>query len=412
MSAVGHLRSRSGRTSRALDNLRGYVILLVIAFHSSLAYLAFLPARPGRFDSPPFAWRAFPIIDTHRSVGLELFCAWQDIFLMSLFFFLSGLFVWPSLERKGALRFMAERLRRLGLPFALGVGLLMPAALYPSYLQSGGAPAVGTYLHRLATLPLWPSGPLWFLWLLLAADLIAVLVHRVLPGWGRWLGRWSAIAGSRPAGYFARLFAVSAVAYLPLALAFTAQAWGQWGPFALQLSRPAHYAVYFAAGAGLGAGGIERGLFAPTGTLARHWRFWLALAAGSFALWLAVTSRVMAAANPVAVGLQIGDALVFVLACLGNCFGVIAATLRWAATPRGWLTQLSVNAYGMYLVHYFFVVWLQYALLPVDLPGAVKAGLVFAATSLLSWTTVTLARQLARLFALRVVGHRAAAHPG
>jgi len=81
------------RSSLALDNLRAIVILLVLSFHSVLAYLQFLPAQPQPFDAPPYAWRAIPIIDSHRWFGFDLYCAWQDVFLMSLFFFLSGLFV-------------------------------------------------------------------------------------------------------------------------------------------------------------------------------------------------------------------------------------------------------------------------------------------------------------------------------
>jgi hypothetical protein len=41
------------RSSLALDNLRAFVILLVLSFHSVLAYLQFLPAEPFPFDSPP-----------------------------------------------------------------------------------------------------------------------------------------------------------------------------------------------------------------------------------------------------------------------------------------------------------------------------------------------------------------------
>ncbi len=41
------------RSSLAIDNLRAVVILLVVAFHSALPYLDFLPARPIPFDSPP-----------------------------------------------------------------------------------------------------------------------------------------------------------------------------------------------------------------------------------------------------------------------------------------------------------------------------------------------------------------------
>src|SRR5690242_3648861 len=124
------------RPSLALDNLRALVILRVSSFHSVLAYLQFLPAAPYPFDSPPYQWRAIPIVDSHRWLGFDLYCAWQDVFLMSLFFFLSGLFVWPSLGRKGTARFLRGRILRLGIPFAVVVAVLMPPTLYPTYLQT------------------------------------------------------------------------------------------------------------------------------------------------------------------------------------------------------------------------------------------------------------------------------------
>ena len=279
MSGPAISRPRPGRTSIALDNLRAYVILLVLAFHSSLAYLAFLPAQPFAFNSPPFQWRAFPIIDIHRSIGLELFCAWQDVFLMTLFFFLSGLFVWPSLKRKGIPAFVADRIKRLGIPFALVVALLMPVALYPVYLQTATEPGIAAYVRHFLALPWWPCGPMWFLWLLLSADLIAAGLHKISPDWGERLARFSSLAGTRPVRYFAWLLAASALAYVPLALVFTPEAWAQFGPFAFQLSRPAHYAVYFFAGAGLGAYGIDRGLLASDGSLIKHWRLWLGVGA-------------------------------------------------------------------------------------------------------------------------------------
>ena len=245
MSGPAISRPRPGRTSIALDNLRAYVILLVLAFHSSLAYLAFLPAQPFAFNSPPFEWRAFPIIDIHRSTALELFCAWQDVFLMTLFFFLSGLFVWPSLKRKGIPAFVADRIKRLGIPFALVVALLMPVALYPVYVQTATEPEIAAYVGHFLALPWWPCGPMWFLWLLLSADLIAAGLHKISPDWGERLARFSSLAGTRPVRYFAWLLAASALAYVPLALVFTPEAWAQFGPFAFELSCPVHYAVYF-----------------------------------------------------------------------------------------------------------------------------------------------------------------------
>jgi glucans biosynthesis protein C len=412
MSGTSGPRRRIGRTSIAIDNLRAYVILLVVAFHSSLAYLVFLQAHPFAFDQPPFQWRAFPIVDPHRSVGLELFCAWQDVFLMTLFFFLSGLFVWPSLKRKGRPAFVADRLRRLGLPFLLVVALLMPIAQYPTYLQTAAEPGIGAYVRAFLALPLWPSGPMWFLWLLLAADLLAAGLSRPVPDWGERLARLSGRAGVRPLRYFTWLLAASAIGYVPLALAFTPQAWGQFGPFSLQLSRPLHYAVYFFAGAGLGAYGIERGLFGPQGGLVKHWRIWLGLALGSFAVWLGVTALIVEGRVAPAVELQIIDDLSFVAACLCNVFGVLALALRFATGWRVWLDSLKENAYGIYIVHYVFVIWLQYALLPPALPGLVKATIVFAGAVVLSWTTSAAARHL-RAFAVSIMagGRWAAAKP-
>src|SRR6516225_5495595 len=88
-------------TSLALRNLRGVVIILIVAFHSFSAYIVSQPTGPPPFDNPPYAWRAFPIIDSDRWIGFDLLCAFLFLFLMQLMFFLSGLFVWPSLLRRG-----------------------------------------------------------------------------------------------------------------------------------------------------------------------------------------------------------------------------------------------------------------------------------------------------------------------
>src|SRR4029079_8952712 len=106
------------RSSLALSNLRAVVIVIVLAFHSFLAYLSSAP-QPTRFDQPPFTWEAFPIVDAHRWLGFDIFCAWQDVSLMAMMFFLSGLLAGPSLARKGAGTYVTDRLKRIGLPFVL-----------------------------------------------------------------------------------------------------------------------------------------------------------------------------------------------------------------------------------------------------------------------------------------------------
>ena len=56
------------------------------------------------------------------------------------------------------------------------------------------------------------------------------------------------------------------------------------------------------------------------------------------------------------------------------------------------LTGLNESAYGMYLVHYLFVVWLQFALADVGLPAILKGAAVFAGTLALSWGTIAALR--------------------
>jgi hypothetical protein len=355
--------------------------------------LQFLPAAPYPFDSPSYQWRAIPIIDTQRWLGFDLYCAWQDVFLMSLFFFLSGLFVWPSLNRKGAANFLNGRLLRLGMPFVLVVAVLMPATLYPTYLQTASDPGLAAYWRHWLALPFWPCGPMWFLWLLLVGDFTATALHRFAPGLGNYLVRLSSAAEAHSARFFVGFVFASILAYVPLALLFTPSAWFQLGPFAFQLSRPLHYALYFFAGVGVGAGGVERGLFAADGPLVRRWAAWVIAALMSLCAWMGFTGLMMEGASA-SLGLRFLADLSFVLACFSSCFAVLAVVLRFAARRLPSLNGLSASAYGMYLVHYLFVVWLQFALLGMVLPAVIKAAVVFGCTLFLSWWTIAALRRL------------------
>jgi glucans biosynthesis protein C len=385
------LQSRS-RSSLALDNLRAVVILIVLAFHSALAYVAWIPPRSSGFSDPPFGWRAFPIIDSHRWFGFDLFCAWQDVYLMSLMFLLSGLFVWGSLQRKHGFTYARDRLVRLGIPFAFGVLVLIPIAIYPVYITSTANPTVADYVRRYLALPFWPNGQLWFLWQLLALNLIAAGVNFFAPNALRALGRWSAVLGPRPGRYFGVLVAASVVAYVPPALAFTPWAWSDSGILAVQWCRPLLYAVYFFAGMGIGIAGIDNGLVAAGGALARGWLLWLAVAMVSLFVWMGVTSLTLD--GPAPIPIEVAANLAFVVACAAGCFFLIAASLRFAAQRSRVLANLSSNAYSLYLVHYDFVVWLQYALLASTLAAVLKGAIVFAATLILSWIAVVAAQRI------------------
>jgi hypothetical protein len=374
------------RSSIALVNLRAAVILIVLAFHSVLPYLAFLPRTAYPFDSAPYLWLAFPVIDSRRWFGFDLFCAWQDVCLMTLMFFLSGLFVPSSLARKGSRTFLWDRLLRIGLPFALAVLFLAPLAYYAAYRTTAVDASFEAYLQHWLALPFWPCGPQWFLGELLAFNILAAATHRFVPGWDQSLARLVAFTGGNPVRFLAVVVMISALVYVPLVLAYSPFAWVNVGPIAFQPSRPLHYLVYFLAGMAVGTYGLERGLLDCDGVLARRWAAWLAAAFAGFLLWAASTSVTLADWSNAPLIAKFAAGIGFVVASAAGCLCSLAICLRFAHWHGRAFDSLSANAYRMYLIHYVFAVWLQYALLGTGLFAIGKAAIVFGGTLILSWS--------------------------
>jgi Acyltransferase family len=384
-------------TSRdaALDYLRAFVTVLVVAHHSVLAYALVSPAAAPR--SPVHPWLAgIPIVDNHRLIGFDLFALFNDTFFMSLMFLLSGLFVGPSLARKGSGSFLRDRALRLGAPFVV-MALLAPLAYYPAYRVTAADPNALAFWREWLSLGVWPSGPVWFVAVLLGFDVIAAALHRFDPGLIERVGRLTSGARERPTALFVALVLASAAAYLPLRAVFGPESWATIGPLSVQSSRALHYLVYFLAGVAIGDFGIDRGLLAPDGGLARRWLRWTLRALGLSALYVA-TIGALAPDRP-AYGLaplerQLILGLCFVLCCGAISFAMLAVFRRFANFRTAVLTSLSRNAYGIYLTHYGFVMWLQYALLLAAIPATAKAAIVLSAALAASWTTTAALRRI------------------
>src|SRR6476646_273008 len=165
-----------------LGYLRAFITVLVVAHHSFLAYHPFAPPPPASLITQPRFWQAFPIVDRHRSGVFAWLVGFNDIFFMALMFLLSGLFVWQSLQRKGSADFVRGRLLRLGLPF-IAAALLSPLAYFPSYLQTTATPTLADFWQQWRGLGQWPTGPGWFLWVLLAFDCAAAALFALRPSW-------------------------------------------------------------------------------------------------------------------------------------------------------------------------------------------------------------------------------------
>jgi glucan biosynthesis protein C len=205
-----------------IDYLRAFVIVLVVFLHAALAYTSF-----STFNEARYYESSAPVVDASRWPFLDLFVLFYDTFFMPLLFFVSGLFTFPSLERKGSRDFFIARLRRLGIPFAVGAILIAPLAFYPSYLLS--TPESQTpYLVRFFTSDGWPVGPPWFLWMLLLFNGIVALANRYAPG---------ALAKLRRPPTVLVIFLVTIVSFLAFNLFIPTYYWISLGPFDFQPAR-------------------------------------------------------------------------------------------------------------------------------------------------------------------------------
>jgi hypothetical protein len=116
---------------------------------------------------------------------------------------------------------------------------------------------------------------------------------------------------------------------------------------------------------------------------------------------MGLTSLVLNDAASAPFVLRFGVDICFAAACASGCFFMLSLCLRFGSVRSRIFDQLSKNAFGMYLFHYIFVVWLQYALLGVALFAVAKAAFVFGGTLLFALAT-TNAMRFSRLGSLLI----------
>jgi hypothetical protein len=368
----------------AYDRARTFIILLVLIHHSVIPYTYF-----GHTDRQSF-------------MGFDAVVIFNDSFFMSAMFFLSGMFVWPSLQRKGIGCFLRDRWWRLGLPFAVAAVILMPIAYYAVELRLHDT-GFAAYWWKTITVGPWPSGPAWFVWVLLVFDVLAALAYRAAPGCIEIIGRLSVASLRRPAFSFWALLIGSIAVYVPAEVYFGPARWFTLGPLAIQASRVLLYLLYFVAGVGLGSVRRGQGLLARDGELARLWPVWLAASIATYGWIIAmlyIKHNFLPDMDLPPLWWNLTDAVAFAFFSAAQTFNVLALFLRFDGDGASILDPLRENSYGIYLIHYVPMLWLQYALFNVSLApvmqatAIIKAVIVLIATLALSWAATAALRRI------------------
>jgi surface polysaccharide O-acyltransferase-like enzyme len=374
----------AGSHIAAFDRARTFIILLVLLHHSVINFTYFGHG------------------DRMRWLGFDLVVLFNDSFFMAFMFLISGWLVRNSLVRKGPAIFLRDRAWRLGVPFLISVFVLMPIAYYPTFLRYHLPDTTDfNFLHfwwHTITVGPWPSGPAWFLWVLLAFDVLAAAVWVAAPRAVQALGQFIFNLRARPMVAFVLFLIVSVASYLPMHLAFGDVSWLQLGrfPLPIQTSRILLYAAYFFVGMGVGAVSLRLGLLAENGEFAKRWRVWLAFAAPCYAAILILVyahHNWMDFDSPPLVW-KVGYGIAFASFSAAMAFAVPAFFLRFAGSDWKLLDAMQPSAYGIYLVHYIFIIWLQYVVYDYPWPAFAKFAIVFAGTLSMSWGLTVLLRKI------------------
>ena len=363
MPAASDVQSRT--TSRLLfvDNIRVLLTILVLLFHLMITYAGtgswyYTEGREDFITGALGAW----------------FLTVNQAYFMGLFLLISAYFVPGSYDRKGAGRFLKDRLIRLGIPLALYSWIIRPLLAYLDPVRfPGPRPPFWSFLTEgyFREEAVFGSGPLWFIETLLIFSLVYVL--------------WRLLARPRPAeraveprfpisGFIALFALLLGVAGFLIRLGLPA-GWN-FVPLNLQFPFFAQYIALFVIG-----------LIAYR----RNWLLSLPDRVGR--LWLGIAGLMILLFWPLVLGggaLDKGldpfrggwhwQALAYALwesfLCLSMCIGLIYAFRRYA-DRQGRLTRfLSRNAYTAYLIHEVVIIALAYAVRDVALYPLLKWGLV------------------------------------
>ena len=335
-----------------LDNLRSFIIVLVVVFHSSLVYM---------FDAPGWWY----VVDSGKSKALGLIVLFLNIFMMPAMFFISGYFADVSYRNGSGARFVASKFSRLIIPWLAGVVLIAPIQIYLYNASRNIKTAALTDL--LFFQGSFHQGHFWYLSLLFAFFMIHASIRalkirsRNVTG-EKWL---------RPV-----FISVNSIFYFVTSLFYNSEAWIGFGPLSFQPVKILIYFNYFMLGSAYEKNAPEGfedlAAFKNTGS-----KTIMIFISGAIYLFskLGPNVRLNLLIESIAFnvfGLLMLEVLLFVFKKYFDESGRFGASL-------------SSNSFGIYLIHQPNLLFLAYVMLKYDIDVHAKWLCVIAAGIFLSY---------------------------
>jgi peptidoglycan/LPS O-acetylase OafA/YrhL len=360
--------SPSDERLHALDAVRGFALLLGIAFHATMSLI------PGQ--------QIWIVEDSHRSPAMAVTFFSLHVFRMTTFFLIAGFFAHLTFHKRGARSFIRDRVKRIVVPLIVGwpilFGLIAGVSLWAAAQANGGVLPKAAPHGPPAPMLAFPLTHLWFLYVLL------IFYAATLAG--RWAvarldcqGRIAALADQATARLMSSSFAPLALA-APLAIAFAFnRPWLMWfGIPTPDMSLIPNLPAFVGFGFAFLFGWVLHRQAGLIRNLEGRWGLNLGLASlliGGCLSWLGV-QPVVTPAPQTWQTLAYGG--VYALAVWCGTLGFIGLALRFLSKESPVRRYVADASYWLYLIHLPIVMALQVVVSRLDWPAEVKFGAILA----------------------------------
>jgi len=320
-----------------LDLVRVFLTVIVFFHHSAIGFGA----------SGGWYYKSKELTTGITQSLLSLLMGIEQSYFMSLFFFISALFMPDSFDRKGPKSFWIDRTKRLFIPLIVFFFVLNPLLVYWIYGKWGE----------------FGAGPMWFVLTLLLFELAYTLYRTLCPK--RISIKWEKIS----------TFGILTFMLLSGIVAFTIRLFCPAGKnvFWLQLGYFSLYIFMYALGIVAGR---------------NHWldRLKLKNAMPWFLISVFIGIPVLMFASLFSAGhpeyfnggwnLQsLTYSMWEPVMCVGICYFLLTFSRKYFNKPNSLIQRLSADSYAFYIIHPFFVVGITF--LSEGLPFSPLMRLVF-----------------------------------
>jgi len=329
-----------------LDNLRAFIILLVVVFHVAMGYTTW-----------NLKW--WYVNDIQKSIFFDLFILETDVYIMPIMFLIAGYFACPVLLTKGTALFWKDKLQRIVLPWIAGVMFIAPVIAYTAiFTRADTPPGYFTFWPNDFWGDYYQQAHYWFLGILALFFSLFTIAYHLNPAYFKQPPQIN-----KPAVVFFPLFAVlSAVPCFGANLFFASDAWVNCKfLFMIQPVRIGLYLCYF----GLGMYAWKHAWFTSEGYRPRLLTWGISAIIMLF-VFLAYRVTFTLGAN-IPVPYKAGHALVFAGFCLTAVFAFIAIFQRFADSNAYLWRRLAANSYTMYFIHQCIIIPLAYLVQKIQL---------------------------------------------